>query len=122
MGHISEAPPPSFLLKRVKKYTIARELAVFASESLETALERWVKGGTLAGEEFAAHRQALVDMAAAVDRARDGRDPQDLSRCAARLLEALNTYRMPEKEVTVDDFTRLTAELARPPVRDTKES
>jgi hypothetical protein len=95
---------------------------VFASESLETALERWGKGGTLSGEEFAAHRQALRDLAAAVDAARDSGDAYDLSRCAAKFLEALNLYRMPEKEVVLDDFARLTAELARGPVRDTKKS
>ena len=75
------------------------------------------------GPEMAGVRQALMDLALAVDRARDeAGDPRILSRCAATLLEGLTTFNVPVEEVTLDDFDRLTSALTAGPVRDSEDS
>ena len=91
-----------------------------AVETVEGVLEVWGRAGVLAGEEFAAHRQALLDLAVAVDKARNGKaSPFTLTRCASELLHALERYQMPVEEVQADEFTRLLAQLdAGPEVRD----
>ena len=92
----------------------------YAQESVELCINSTT---TLQGPEMAGVRQALMDLALAVDRARDkDGDPRMLSRCAATLLEGLTTFNVPVEEVTLDDFDRLTSELSAGPVRDSKES
>lgn len=95
---------------------VDRQASRLTGEAVERSLELT---GSLAGPEFEGHRRALLDLAEAVDRARNSNgSPTTLSKAAAALLQGLQSVSVPTEEVTLDDFDRLTSDLASGPVRD----
>lgn len=97
-----------------------------AENALDVTLRAMGQGGMLAGDEYAADRAALRDLARAADMARSDAQagegsPWVLAQTASKFREAVESYRarMGGDSDSIDAFL---ASISGPPVRDTPDA